>query len=665
MSLSNTGIARAEKKRARSRGRVQSQSDLKTPVEQTGWLMMTLERLSPARVFLLLCLASLLAYGNSLGGDFVFDDTEQIVDNVDIRSWDNLGKAFTTHVWAFRERPEALRVPVPPPYYRPLFTVLFTIGYQLFGLWPQGWHLLSLLLHMLCSMGVYYVLLQLSDKKPVAWIAAMVFAVIPIHSESVSWISGVTDPLFSVFFLASFYLYMKFRAGGKGSHLALSLLMFACSAFSKEPGLSLILLLFLYEIIKPSETKTSAARLSLSSVLAAAFKTLPFAAVGVVYLAARYMVLGGLTWRNPHAYEGPAIDVLLTLPWVIATYISHLLWPFNLSIAYNSSFVTEAASARFLVPVLILAAGFSALVYFRKKIGREVWFALAIFFVPILPVLDLRQLSVEYLIFDRYLYLSVAGYGYLLGLGLMRLASSNILGLSASRRAAITTASLAVLLVGFTAATARENRSWNDSYSLWSNAARIRPEFWAAHYNAALALMEMKRYGEAREMLDRAARIAPGEPFIFDALGRTSDAMGDAQSAIENFKRALALEPTMFESLNNLGTVYFKAGDYEAAEAQFRLSLKQKPQAVASRFNLALCYSKRGRYEEAKAELDRALEYAPEDAEILYELGLAQEKLGRRAEAAATLRRSLALSRNHSLTDKVSESLNRLEQTTD
>src|ERR1700686_3258532 len=76
-----------------------------------------------ARAILLICLLSVLAYANSLGGEFVFDDTEQIVGNQNIRSWDNLTKAFTTHVWEFRDQPGGLNVPPPLPYYRPLFTV--------------------------------------------------------------------------------------------------------------------------------------------------------------------------------------------------------------------------------------------------------------------------------------------------------------------------------------------------------------------------------------------------------------------------------------------------------------------------------------------------------------------------------------------------------------
>jgi hypothetical protein len=210
-----------------------------------GWL----ESLSSSRVIMLLSLLVCLAYANSLGGDFVFDDTEQIVENPDIRSWDNLARAFKTHVWAFRERPDVLRIPTPPPYYRPVFTVVLTAGYKLFELWPQGWHLISLLLHILCCVGVYYVLLQLSRNRSVAAVSAALFAVFPAHAESVSWISGMTDPLFGVFFLASFYFYLRFRECGGWRLLAGSLLLFTLAAFSKETALSLVILIFAYEFI--------------------------------------------------------------------------------------------------------------------------------------------------------------------------------------------------------------------------------------------------------------------------------------------------------------------------------------------------------------------------------------------------------------------------------
>ncbi|HSE38143.1 MAG TPA: tetratricopeptide repeat protein, partial [Blastocatellia bacterium] len=574
-----------------------------TRATNAGNFLDAVENLRPSRTIFLICVLSLLAYANSLGGDFVFDDTDQIVENQDIRSWDNLGRAFTTHVWAFREKPQALRVPIPPPYYRPLFTVLFTVEYQLFGLWPQGWHLVSLLLHILCSVGVYYVLLLLAKRNSVAVLGALLFAVYSIHVESVSWISGVTDPLFGVFFLAAFYLYLKYRAEHRPSHLLWSLVMFALSTLSKETALCLVLLIFCTELIEGGEESRSVSRGTSSSgvgpkLTRAALRTSPFLGVAVLYLIPRFLVIGGIAWDNPHTYKGPFINVLLTIPSVVCSYFLHLLWPVNLSITYFTSFETSAASPRVLFPSLALFASLICLCVYRKRIRREVWYGLAFLVIPLLPVLDLRKLSVEYLIFDRYLYLSVVGWVFLIAIGLAKLAESEqrrakaAAGTVPSKHLGLSSVVAVSMILLLTVATAMENASWANAYSLWSQAARVRPDFWVTHYNSGLALYDVKRYSESRDALMRAAALAPDEPTIFNALGQTYTAIGETSLAIENFKHAVEIDPEMFESINNLGTISFNLGDYKSAERYFKSALALRPQGTDFHYNLGLCYSR-------------------------------------------------------------------------
>src|SRR5262249_33509475 len=130
----------------------------------------------------------------------------------------------------------------------------------------------------------------------------------------------------------------------------------------------------------------------------------------------------------------------------------------------------------------------------------------------------------------------------------------------------IPAAGFLALVAGYALASVRENSHWADPYSLWSQAARGRPACLQAHYHVGLALIDMKRFPEARESLERAAALAPNEPWIFDALGRVLSATGARQGAIANFSRSIDLDPGMFESLNNLGTVYFDSGSYQRAE---------------------------------------------------------------------------------------------------
>jgi len=622
-----------------------------------------LQHLSTARTVLLICLFSFLAYANSLAGEFVFDDTDQIVENQNIRSWDNLGKAFTTHVWAFRERPEALNVPPPLPYYRPLFTVMLTVEYHLFGLWPQGWHLVGLLLHILCAAGVFYVILLMSGRNLVALFASILFAVHPVHAESVSWISGLTDPLFGVFFLASFGFYQRARAADERGHpsrraFVLSLAMFVLAAFAKETALSLVVLVFGYELIETSRQKTA-------RWITAAKRALPYAAVALIYLVPRYLVLGELMWKNPQAPDRPLSYTLLTLPFVICSYVGHLLWPIGLSVTYNTHFVTSVTSPRFLLPAAAVSLALAVLLFYRKRVGREVWGGLLLVFVPLLPVLNLGQVSrEEYLVFDHYLYLSVAGLGYLLALGISKAGAieSKVdkVEIAGLRRPAFAAAALVVIALAFTVLAARENRPWTDSNSLWSNVARVRPTYWAAHYNAGLALLDAKRFDEARVSLERATTLQPDEPNVLDALGRSYDGKGEISSAVTSFKRAIDINPEMFESYNNLGTVYFKNKDYVLAEANFASALRLKPEASASRFNLGLCYARQGRYSDATRELERVVQATPDDALALYELGLAYERMGRASDAERIFREAVKLAKSQELADRVAEGLVRL-----
>ncbi|HEX5735781.1 MAG TPA: tetratricopeptide repeat protein [Blastocatellia bacterium] len=607
-----------------------------------------LDQLGTGRIIMLICLFAFLAYANSLGGDFVFDDNEQIVENQDLRSWDNIARGFTTDVWAFREKGDSANVPAPLPYYRPLFTAMLTIEYQLFGLQPQLWHLVSLLLYIVCSIELFFIILLISRRKFVAMTCSLVFAVHPVHAESVSWISGMTDPLFGVFFLAAFYFYLKQReertaSPQKRKYLLYSLLFFVIAAFAKETALSLAILIFGYEMVVSQE--------SLKQRLIGAFKSaMPFVAASMIYLIPRYAVLGERMLSNPQAPDRPLSYTLLTLPFVVCSYLLHLVWPVGLSVTYDTRFITTLASRSFILPVIVLTVLVGLLIYFRRSISRQVWVALLLIFVPLLPVLNLGQVSQEqYLVFDHYLYISVAGLGYLAGLALAKLAEAQSEKLSL--------AAAAVLVFALVAGTHFENRAWADSYAVWSNAARVSPKYWAPHYNTALELIKLKQFDEARDKLERAASLKPDEPMIYDALGRAHLGLRDFGAAEEKLKRALELNPEMFESLNNLGTVYFEAKDYANAEKYFMEALRANPRAAATRFNLARCRARAGDYNNAAREFEQFLKSSPDDAEAHYELGLVYEKMGRAADAVRAFERALGLTRSQELEEAILKSL--------
>ena len=209
------------------------------------------EFLTEGRALLLIVIGTLLVYANSLGGEFVFDDVKQIVGNQALHSWSNIFRAFTTDVWSFQR--ETYTTDIPLPYYRPLFTAYLTIGYQLFGLWEPGWHLMNTAVHVGASVAVYYLLRRLSGNMMLALVGALIFGLHPAHVESVSWISGIPDPLAALFYIPALIWYVRYREGGGKRWLPASVAAYALSTLCKETALVLPAVIFVWEMTR--ETK--------------------------------------------------------------------------------------------------------------------------------------------------------------------------------------------------------------------------------------------------------------------------------------------------------------------------------------------------------------------------------------------------------------------------
>ena len=147
-----------------------------------------------------------------------------------------------------------------------------------------------------------------------------------------------------------------------------------------------------------------------------------------------------------------------------------------------------------------------------------------------------------------------------------------------------------------------------------------------------------------------------------DRKKRRSAGIGDTDEAIASYERAIALNPDMFESYNNLGALYFKNGNYQSAQADFTQALRVRPDSTASRFNLGLCYARERRYSDATVELERVARETPDDAEAFYELGLAYEQMGLRDDAARAFVSGHRVAKSPELAEKLAESLSRLQK---
>jgi tetratricopeptide (TPR) repeat protein len=582
--------------------------------------------LTESRALFLTIAATVLVYANSLSGAFVFDDTKQIVGNPALHFWSNIFRAFSNDVWSFQRG--TLSKDIPPPYYRPLFTIYLTLNYQLFGLWQPGWHLMNLMVHTGATVFVYYLLRRLSGDVLIASLTALLFGLHPAHVESVSWISGIPDPLAALFYVPSLIWYVRYRDEGGSKWLTASVVAYGLAALCKETPLALPLVFIVWELTQSRSGKKFGPKLR-----EIAWRLIPYGVVAAAYLILRVSVLGRLSWKHPFMARVPNEAIWMTVPYVFVNYLRHLIAPFRLSLIYGTSFIMSAGDPRFLIPTGLLLVLAAILWVYRKKLDANLWLALALIIAPLLPVLNLKVFHYEYIIQDRYLYLPSIGFCSLIVLLIVRLTRGN---------QQLTMAIAGIIILAFGVSTVLQNRVWHDAGALWQRAILYAPNSWSTHYNLGLAYLNSKQNDQALQQLEEAKRLNPNEATVYNNLALAQAALGDLNGAIANSKQALALDPTTLEAHNNLGAFLYQQREYSAAKNEFAIVLGRDPESVSAHFNLGRTLAAMNDNPAAIREFESLLALKPDDIEARYQLGLSFAAAGKKADAVREIKRALS-----------------------
>lgn len=608
--------------------------------------------LEDKKIYIFLALACLLVYANSLSGDFVFDDTMQIVGNPALHSWQNIVNAFTTDVWAFERGMGSTNI--PPPYYRPLFTVYLTVGYQMFGLWQQGWHLLNLAIHICATIFSYRLFLRLTgDNIKLSFVAALLFAMIPVHVESISWISGIPDPLAALFYIPAIIFYIRWRENSNKKFLVFSVLCFFFALLCKETPIVLPLILFIWELTLNSRKESSA------KLFSALKNVLIFAVPVGVYLIMRVAVLGKISWKHPFITQTPTEFIYATIPYVFVLYLKHIFFPFNLSLIYATGFVSGFGDLNLWIPLLILL-GIAGLIYFfRSKFTPLMRLAIGLFVVPLLPVLNLQVFHYEYIVQDRYLYLPSIGFVLFIGCILEKLwtAEKKVLQQAA-------TATALILCLTYAAGTILQNRVWHSAINLWSRAAEIKPNSWSIYYNLGLAYYQNNDYEAAISNLNNSLNYQSfdrSDSLIYNNRGLAEQGLGKRDDAKKGFQKALEIDPKSFEATVNLGALLFDENNLAGAETQFQKALQLKPSDASANYNLARTWAKLGRHKDALGIYEKLLRSEKQNAELMYYAAISYEALGQKDQAANLLNNAFRLTSDEDLKKQIADELQKIQ----
>ena len=552
---------------------------------------------------------SFLVYLGTLQFHFVYDDIGQLLDNPSIRSWHFLSQYFTSHMWA--------GVFLNSNYYRPLVLVWFRLNDALFGLNPVGWHLTSAAAHAVATLMVFHLVYQLFPNRAGATLAALIFGLHPLHVQSVAWVSGITDPLLTIFLVGSFLQYLTFRNSRKPIHLACALILYGLATLTKEPAVVFPVIIAAHEwFVQPKDGPRRTVRTTILVVL-------PFLVVTVLYFAARMHALHGIA---PVQSPIGAMAVLSTLPSIFWLYAKHLLLPWGYSLYYDFSVVRHFSDPRFFLPTLglvLLALVIGAICYLLRVprnivITASIWFTL-----PLLPSLYLPAVSPELYGQDRYLYVSFVGFSMLAAAVIARLA--DVLG-GEKRRASFLLFAGAAIGMTLASCTLIQQQYWDNNIALYQRGVTFAPNNEQAVSNLAVALAEHKPV-ESLALFERCLPKDPNSAKLNYLYGYTLYRIGRYSPALLPLSRAAQLEPTMADAFLYIGLSHLKLGYTEDAKFEIRRAITLEPERRGAHLAMGSVLEAEGNLQGALTETRIEANNFPDDTLIHQRLLALEQKL--------------------------------------
>jgi len=556
----------------------------------------------------LVLLVTVISYLPALDNAFVWDDLPNIAQNRSLRSVEGLKQIWTN--------------PRASLQYYPLTYTVFWVEYHLWGPHPFGYHLVNVLLHALNAV-LLGVLLE-SLAVPGAWLAALIFAVHPVHVESVAWATELKNVLSGFFFLASVLAWLRYRSGGERGRrfYGLAWALFLCALLSKTSTVSLPLVLLALIWWKDGEVRGRDAGALLPFFLAT-----PLALV--------------TAWVEKHDVGAVGAEWQLTLLQrclvagrVVWFYAGKLVWPQPLMFVYPRWSVEPSVWWQWLFPlgtaaVLVLAwRG-------RGRWGKGPLVATAFFVGMTAPVPAFYSLY-----YMHYSYVA-DHFQYLASMGLIALAAAG-LTVALRHRAGLMAVAVPVLIV-LGALSWRHCHAFHDPETLWRDTLAKNPGCWMAHGNLGLLLAGEGKLAEAVGECDQAVWLNPADTQAHNNLGFVLAKQGETEEAIGEFQRALSLDPLNAGAYFNWGDALLRSGSARDAVLEYQKAVQLRPDDVEMLMQLGIALARCGRLDEAIDEYHHALEIDPGNAAAHYNLGVALMRNADLEQAIAQFQEAVGL----------------------
>jgi tetratricopeptide (TPR) repeat protein len=536
--------------------------------------------------------------------------------------------------------------------YHPLTMLTYCIEYTKFKLNPKPYHIHNLLLHILNALLVFGFIWLLTKQKWVALITSILFAIHPMHVESVAWVSERKDVLYSFFYLAALcsYIFYLEKEKNKIAFYVLTFLLFIVASLSKAMAISFPIVLFTIDYFLNKKITTK-------NVL----EKIPFLVVSIILgIVAISAQKSGKAIEDVLEYN--FFDRILFSCYGIFTYLWKLIAPLQLSCFYKypNKIDGHYPILFYIAPLVIFALVF--LIY--KSKNKDLIFGFGFFIITIAMVLQILPVGAA-IIAERYTYLPYIGIFFVIA----RLINNRIENNTEQTNALKIPSIIAVITFGIICCylTLQRTKVWHDSISLWSDAIekddsfplqfnsrgdayyiqenyeKAIPDFTAAiqlnyqtadiFYKRGLACYHIQKYKEAIANFSNVVKLDNNFPDAYYSIALAHFNLAEYNEAIKDYTNEILKNPTSEKAYNDRGVTYENVGKYNEAMNDYTYSILLNPKFIKPYFNRANALYKNQKFKEAIQNYDTVIQLSPMFAQAFNNRASAYGNLGNYEEA--------------------------------
>ena len=557
-------------------------------------------------VYVVLVIMTVVVFTPVLQSDFInYDDTDYVTENLFVRSGVNLHSikwAFTTTLH---------------DHWHPLTWFSHMLDCQLFGLNPKAHHATNLILHLLNVLLLFHILFKLTASRWRSAFVAVLFALHPLHVESVAWIASRKDLLSTFFMFLTIWAYIDYVKNRKRSFYLLSLIFFIAGLLAKSmlvtlPAVLLLLDFWPLERLKiPVFGRQSKSKEPLNDMNVGSkhvwLEKIPFLAFSFIDAAIVYLAHQHRLTESTYKMKPLAIRFVQAVN-AYAMYVYKMFCPVKLGIAYRDIMVFplwQTSAAVLLLTVITAVCIFQC---YRRPYLFVGWFW---YLGTLFPVSGIIKTGPR-IMADRYTYIP------LIGLFIVVVWVGNELYQQFPRPVKQLFMVASAVLLLFLSCGARQQASlWKTSHTVFLHALNLDPENVVALTNLGLALNVESQYGPALKVLERAVALAPNEFEPQYILGLVLGRSGQCERAMVHLRKAMEIRPDDDKTMVNMGINLAKTGKIEESLKYFRRAITINPRNPKAHFNYGVALSLLNKNREASQQVAEALALYPDYEQAL------------------------------------------------